>query len=91
MGPPLGPNQPKHGVESLQSFTTRILQGLAADEADECRAALSRGIADGTMLWAEPYHRASEPKVEPGSRHRLPGVSAEHAQGLWVDVLLAGQ
>jgi SAM-dependent methyltransferase len=55
MGPQLGPNQPAHG---LDRFTNRVLEALPADEVEEFRTAVTRSVADGTMLWADLYHCA---------------------------------
>jgi SAM-dependent methyltransferase len=63
VGPQLGPSQPQHGSELVRVFTTRILQALSADEAEECRTAVARAIEDGTLIWAEPYHCAIDTKL----------------------------
>jgi SAM-dependent methyltransferase len=58
MGPQLGANQPEAGSSLFAAFSTRILQGLDAHDAQQFRAAVARAVDDGTLVWAEPYHCA---------------------------------
>jgi SAM-dependent methyltransferase len=58
MGPQLGPNQPESGSSLFTSFSTRILQVLDADDAQQFGAAIAKAIEAGTLVWAEPYHSA---------------------------------
>jgi SAM-dependent methyltransferase len=58
MGPQLATHKLADGAEFLRLFAMRILHGLVGEEAEECRAVLTRAIDDGTFLWADPYHSA---------------------------------
>jgi SAM-dependent methyltransferase len=58
MGPQLAPDRAEDSPERLRFFTGRIAQGLPPEESQEFRAAVHDAIANGTMLWAEPYHCA---------------------------------
>ncbi len=64
MGPQLATHKPADGVEFQRNFSARILHGLVADEAAQCRVAMDQSIADGSFLWADPYHSAVGTKAE---------------------------
>ncbi len=58
MGPQLAPDRAAESPERLRFFVGRIALGLRPDESQEFRTAVHTAIADGSMLWAEPYHCA---------------------------------
>ena len=58
MGPQYGPDTGRHSPERLRLFVGRVAQGLAADHSREFREYVRRAVADGSMVWAEPYHSA---------------------------------
>jgi SAM-dependent methyltransferase len=58
MGPVLAINDGSLGAEWLSRIGGRIVHGLSPADAAEVRAAFTRAAAEGTLLWAEPYHRA---------------------------------
>jgi SAM-dependent methyltransferase len=58
MGAQLAPDRAEESPERLRFFTGRIAQGLPPEESQEFRTAVHDAIANGTMLWAEPYHCA---------------------------------
>ncbi|HEV7665630.1 MAG TPA: methyltransferase domain-containing protein, partial [Chloroflexota bacterium] len=63
MGPQLAPDRADESPERLRFFVGRIAQGLDAADAQEFRAAVRHAVAQGTMLWAEPYHCATAIKA----------------------------
>jgi len=58
MGPQYGPETARQSPERLRTFTGRIAQGLPAEQSREFREHVRRAVADGTMVWADPYHCA---------------------------------
>ncbi len=55
-GPRLAIDRPGDG--RLEGFLGRILSTLTPDEATACRHSVARAEAEGTLLWATPYHSA---------------------------------
>jgi ubiquinone/menaquinone biosynthesis C-methylase UbiE len=58
MGPQLGVELAERSPERLRFFTARIAQSLPSEQAREFRDMVKAAVADGTMVWAEPYHCA---------------------------------
>ena len=58
MGPQYGSDSAARSPDRLRLFTGRIAQGLEPEAAQQFRDAVKRATAEGTMVWAEPYHCA---------------------------------
>jgi ubiquinone/menaquinone biosynthesis C-methylase UbiE len=58
MGPQLGAEIAQRSPERLRFFTARIAQSMPNEQAREFRDMVKAAVADGTMVWAEPYHCA---------------------------------
>lgn len=58
MGPLLATNYGDLGAEWLTRIESRLLYGLSPEETQEVRSAFARAAAEGTLMWAEPYHMA---------------------------------
>lgn len=58
MGPQLGADSARQSPERLRLLSGRIAQGLPAEQSREFREHIRRGVADGTLVWADPYHCA---------------------------------
>ena len=52
-------NRPGPGLGDWRTgFETRVLAALSPEEGQEWRAAAAQAEAEGTYLWADPYHCA---------------------------------
>jgi SAM-dependent methyltransferase len=58
LGPQLATDRAQDSPERLRLFSGRIAQALEPGAAEAFRNAVRTAVADGTMLWAEPYHCA---------------------------------
>jgi hypothetical protein len=59
LGPQLGPERADQSPDRLRLFAGRIAQALEPDESQTFRTAVRQAVANGSMLWAEPYHCAA--------------------------------
>jgi ubiquinone/menaquinone biosynthesis C-methylase UbiE len=58
MGPQLGAEIAQRSPERLRFFTARVAQSLPREQSREFRDMVKSAAAEGTMVWAEPYHCA---------------------------------
>jgi hypothetical protein len=58
MGPQWGTDTGRRSPDRLRLFVGRVAQGLPADYSRQFREHVRSAVADGSMVWAEPYHCA---------------------------------